>query len=308
LIFVAVITVLPGIHCAIGYGLANSILIEGSDGNIIIDTLESREAAIEAHKDFQAISSKPIVGIIYTHNHADHVFGAEILAGNNYKNVKIYSYSTTLKILDTTLNIVQTITFQRAARQFGTYLTNATGHIKDGIGLYLNYNNNNTRALLYPTDTFDTDYWPLTIAGRDFILYHAPGETDDQIVIYMPTEKVLFAADNIYKAFPNIYAIRGTTTRNAIQWATSLDLMRNLRPKYLIPSHTKPIVGEDYIYEVITSYRDAIQFVHDQTVRLMNKGLIPDVVLLWNFHNSFSGVFVQFSINIWVGSAVKHRI
>ncbi|CAF4560518.1 unnamed protein product, partial [Didymodactylos carnosus] len=83
------LTVLPGIHCAIGYGLANSILIEGRDGNIIIDTLESREGAIELHKDFQAISSKPVIGIIYTYNHADHVFGAGVLAGDNLKNVKV---------------------------------------------------------------------------------------------------------------------------------------------------------------------------------------------------------------------------
>ncbi|CAF1327963.1 unnamed protein product [Didymodactylos carnosus] len=250
-----ILTVLPGIHCAIGYGLANSILIEGHDGNIIIDTLESREGAIELHKDFQAISSKPVIGIIYTYNHADHVFGAGVLAGDNLKNVK------------------------RAARQFGTYLTTANGHINDGIGLYLNHNENNTRALLYPTDTFNTDSWNLTIAERDFVLYHAPGETDDQIIIHMPKEKVLFAADNIYKSFPNIYAIRGTTTRDAIQWASSLDLMRNLRPEYLIPSHTKPISGENYINEVITSYRDGIQFVHDQTVRFMNKGLTPDEII-----------------------------
>ncbi|CAF1315092.1 unnamed protein product [Rotaria sp. Silwood1] len=274
-----IITVLPGIHCAVGYGLANSMLIEGNDGNIIIDTLESREAAIELHKDFQTISSKPVVAIIYTHNHADHVFGAEVLAGNNLSNVKVYSHSTTRKILDTTLGIIQQITYQRAARQFGIYLTEENSVINDGIGLHLKYNKNNTSALLYPTDTFDKDNWNITIAGRDFIFYHAPGETDDQIVIYMPKEKVLFAADNIYKAFPNIYAIRGTTTRDVIQWVSSLDLMRNLRAEYLIPSHTKPISGVEYIYETITIYRDAMQFVHDQTVRFMNKGFSPDEII-----------------------------
>ncbi|CAF1366448.1 unnamed protein product [Rotaria sordida] len=274
-----IIAVLPGIHCAIGYGLANSMLIEGDDGNIIIDTLESREAATELQKDFQVISSKPVVAIIYTHNHADHVFGAEVLAGNNLSNVKVYSHSKTQKILDATLGIVQQITYQRAARQFGMYLTSENDGINNGIGLNLKYNKDSTSALLYPTNTFDTDRWNLTIAGRDFVLYHAPGETDDQIVIYMPKENVLFAADNIYKAFPNIYAIRGTTTRDAIQWVSSLDLMRNLRSEYLIPSHTKPISGAEYIYETITIYRDAMQFVHDQTVRFMNKGFSPDEII-----------------------------
>ena len=255
------------------------MLIEGLDGNIIIDTLESRESAMEVHKQFQAISTKPVVAIIYTHNHADHIFGAEIFAGNNSKNVKVYSHSTTRKLIDIGLNLVDLINFQRSARQFGRYLTEATGHINNGIGLISKYTNTSTRGLLYPTDTFDTDSWHLTIAGRDFIFYHAPGETDDQTVVYMPKEEVLFAADNFYKSFPNIYSIRGTTTRDTIQWASSLDLMRNLRPKYLVPSHTRPISGVNYIYEVLTKYRDAIQFVHDQTVRFMNEGFTPDEII-----------------------------
>ncbi|MBI5063662.1 MAG: hypothetical protein HZB87_09445, partial [Desulfatitalea sp.] len=39
-----VVQLLPGIHVAIGYGLANSILIEGRDGLIIVDAMESAEA------------------------------------------------------------------------------------------------------------------------------------------------------------------------------------------------------------------------------------------------------------------------
>lgn len=41
----AVITVAPGLHVAVGFGIANSILIEGDEGAIIVDTLESLDAA-----------------------------------------------------------------------------------------------------------------------------------------------------------------------------------------------------------------------------------------------------------------------
>ena len=41
---------------------------------------------------------------------------------------------------------------------------------------------------------------------------------------------------------------------------------------YLLPGHTKPIVGKEEINSVLTIYRDAIQYIHDQTVRVMNKG------------------------------------
>ena len=110
-------------------------------------------------------------------------------------------------------------------------------------------------------------------------LIHIPGETTDQIGVWIEDKKMFLSADDIYKAFPNLYAIRGTHTRDLLHWVSSLDIMRNLRPQYLVPSHTRPVEGEDEIYTLLTEYRDAIQFIHDQTVRWMNKGLFPDEIV-----------------------------
>ena len=82
--------------------------------------------------------------------------------------------------------------------------------------------------------------------------------------------------DNFYRSFANLYAIRGTKYRNPMEWVYSLDKIRSLNAKYLIPSHSRPVVGKDNVYNALTDYRDAIQFVHDQTVRYINKGLLPD--------------------------------
>ena len=82
--------------------------------------------------------------------------------------------------------------------------------------------------------------------------------------------------DNIYKAFPNLYSIRGTLYRDVLAWAQSLDKMRAIKPSYLVPSHTRAISGQDEVYQTLTAYRDAIQFVHDQTIQGINQGLTPD--------------------------------
>ena len=55
-------------------------------------------------------------------------------------------------------------------------------------------------------------------------------------------------------------------------------MMRYLEPEYLVPSHTRPLKGKEKIYNILTTYRDGIQFVHDQTVRLMNLGFEPDEI------------------------------
>ena len=46
----------------------------------------------------------------------------------------------------------------------------------------------------------------------------------------------------------------------------------------MVPQHTRPVEDENQIMDILTSYRDAIQIVHDQTVRYMNKGLYPDEI------------------------------
>ena len=52
--------VVDNVYVAIGYGLANSILIVGDGGNIIIDTTESYAVASEIAEEFRKISNQPI--------------------------------------------------------------------------------------------------------------------------------------------------------------------------------------------------------------------------------------------------------
>ena len=53
----------------------------------------------------------------------------------------------------------------------------------------------------------------------------------------------------------------------------------SLNAKDLVPSHSRPVIWKDNVYDALTDYRDAIQFVHDQTVRYINKGLLPDEIV-----------------------------
>jgi alkyl sulfatase BDS1-like metallo-beta-lactamase superfamily hydrolase len=72
------IEVTDDIYVGIGYGIANSIMIETENNLVIVDTLGSTESAEVLYKDFRKISEKPIIAIIYTHNHLDHLGGATV--------------------------------------------------------------------------------------------------------------------------------------------------------------------------------------------------------------------------------------
>lgn len=92
----------------------------------------------------------------------------------------------------------------------------------------------------------------------------------------MPDRRILLPADDIYKTFPNLYAIRGTPPRDVQVWAQSMHKMAALRAEYLVPSHTRPVIGEEVIYDLLTTYGIAIEYVHDQAVRCINLDIHPD--------------------------------
>ncbi|HAN67495.1 MAG TPA: MBL fold metallo-hydrolase [Halieaceae bacterium] len=274
-----IIEVVPGIHVAIGYALANVILIEGDDGVIIVDTTESLEAARTVKAEFDRITDKPVQAIIYTHNHTDHIFGAEAFAAG--RDVPVYAHKTTWSHIERIMNVLRPVIETRSFHMFGNYLeAGGEAIINDGIGPALAHSttgDGDIYGLLPPTHTVD-ERLEVTIAGRRLVLMHAPGETDDQLLVWLPDEGVLLPGDNVYKAFPNLYTIRGTRYRDVMQWAHSVRLMRSLGAEHLIPSHTRPVSGAKAVDDILQVYGDAIQFVHDQTVRGINQGLDADTL------------------------------
>jgi alkyl sulfatase BDS1-like metallo-beta-lactamase superfamily hydrolase len=261
------------VYSAVGYGLANSILIEGKDGLIIVDTMESVENARMVFDEFKKISDKPIRAIIYTHNHADHVFGAQAMAGPG-DLPDIYAHETLHAYVQRLVNKMRPVIGTRSMRMFGNYL-DEMGRVNAGIGPFLGINDRTRSGYLRPTHTF-SDTKEITVAGVRLELIHAPGETDDQIYVYLPDQNLLICADNFYKSFPNLYTIRGTMFRSLENWYKSVDLIRDIRPEHLVPCHGKPLSGAAAIYAAVTDYRDAIQFLHDQGIRGMNQGMTPD--------------------------------
>lgn len=260
------------IYVAIGYGLANSMMIEGDDGVIIIDCMESLESGADVKKAFDSITNKPVKAIVYTHYHTDHTFGSLAFVGDN--KPEVISQELLPYYLDQTASVVRPITEKRSYRMFGVFLEDK-GHINCGIGPELRIDEHTKIGIERPTITFK-DSLDITISGIRMKMYHAPGETPDQLFVWLPDSKVLFAGDNVYKTFPNLYTIRGTGYRDVNLWKQSVDKMRFLKPEVIVPSHTEVIRGADNIYSILTDYRDAIQFVHDQAVRGINKGMTPD--------------------------------
>ena len=122
-----------------------------------------------------------------------------------------------------------------------------------------------------PTDVF-SGRAEFELGGVRVELREAHGETEDQLFVWLPEARVLLCGDNYYRAFPNLYTLRGTRPRPVDRWIESLDRMRRLQPEVLVPSHTTPVRGRDAVARELRTYRDGIQWVRDAVVRGAKRG------------------------------------
>jgi len=265
------------VWAAVGYELASTILIHTEEGNVIVDTSIVPAAARAVKQDLiEAAPAGPVKAIIYTHSHVDHTMGTTVWAENG---TRIWATDSFVADWFKQYGLFGQAEATRGMRQ-QAYHTSRDEVPCSAVGpIMRTYSLDDTGVLgpLMPTDTF-SGVKNLEIGGLEIVLYSAPGETSDQLIIWIPADKTLLCADDYYWAFPNLYTIRGTSPRPVDEWITSIDTMRRLQPEHLVPSHTNPINGSEKIAEVLTNYRDAIQYVRNEVVRRANRGEDIDTI------------------------------
>jgi alkyl sulfatase BDS1-like metallo-beta-lactamase superfamily hydrolase len=241
---------------------------------VVVDAAMSPARAAPIREALLEASPGPVLALIYTHSHIDHVGGASVwaeqgtqiwaterFAGHFFKQYDRFLRAETA----------------RAARQFGRDVDPAELPCS-ALGRTVDIDAALEVGALMPTNTF-TGSQRLEFGGTVMELVEAHGETDDQLFAWLPASRTLLPGDNWYRAFPNLYTIRGSRPRPVDAWIASLDAMRRLEPAVLVPSHTGPLVGADAIAEELRAYRDAIQWVRDSVVQGANAGhSLPRIV------------------------------
>ncbi len=228
-------------------------------------------------QDVRYPSLKPVKAIIFTHSHGDHTGGTAAFLGHERPQIWAHeNFGSEARPL-----VAGGVSFQnvRGARQAGFGLP-PEERINNGIAP-VRYPKRGGSAFASdgetkPTHFLEGDRQTIEVAGIELELVSSPGETNDQLFVWYPASRVLFAGDNFYRSFPNLYAIRGTPSRSVRLWAESLGKLAEHHAAALVGGHTDPVLGASEVAQVVNDYRDAVLFIHDKTVEGMNKGLTPD--------------------------------
>nr|XP_061812131.1 linear primary-alkylsulfatase-like [Nerophis lumbriciformis] len=270
--------VADNVYSAVGWNIANIVMIVGDDGIVLVDAGLSPVTSKEVLREFRKITDKPIRAVIYSHFHHDHLDGIKGLVTAEQVatgEVAIYAHASLMQNLVDESDILGPILGVRAGYSFGFFLSGPdVVDMNAGIGPLPT--GGRPGSFIAPTHVIDAQL-KTTLAGVDLEIFHLPSEAPDELAVYLPKNNVLIDTEVLQgPTFPNLHTLRGTKFRDPVRWVKSIDKLRALKADYLVPTHGQPVHGAEKVEEVLRMTRDGIQYVHDQTIRHMNKGLTPD--------------------------------
>lgn len=210
--------------------ISNAGFIVTPQGVVVIDALGSPKLAERLIAEIRKITAQPITHVIVTHYHADHIYGLQAFKALGAR-----------------------IVAHRAARD---YLNSDTARLRLEA----------SRQELAPwvdarTRLVEADEWldgdkQLTVGGVRMLIKHVgPSHTPEDLVVYLPRQKLLFAGDLVFRA-----RIPFVGQADSRQWIKALDALLAFDTTAIVPGHGP----------VSVSARDDMQLTRDYLIHLRN--------------------------------------
>jgi alkyl sulfatase BDS1-like metallo-beta-lactamase superfamily hydrolase len=270
--------VTEGIYQVRGYDVSNMTWIRGDTGWIVVDPLTSLESATAAHALARKhLGDDPVVAVIFTHSHIDHVGGVRaVLPNGSADGVRIVAPQRFVEEITSENVLAGTAMGRRAGFQFGTNLPiGPRGYVDTGLGKTPLAG---TTTFALPTDVIDRTPQELVLDGVTFVFQYTPdSEAPAELAFYLPARKAYCGAEIVNRTMHNLYTLRGAKVRDALRWSGYVDdaIRRFPEVEVVFTSHNWPAFGNERAIAFLKGQRDTYRYIHDQTLRLANRGATP---------------------------------
>jgi cyclase len=216
----------------------NAGFIVGNDYVVVVDSLATVGLTQRFKDEIRKVTDKPVRYLINTHHHGDHTYGNHVFAG-----ATIISHDACHRELTDT-------------RIMDSALLNAIFPEFDFTGIAAT-----------PADITFNEGLTLRVDGREVrSLYFGPGHTVDDIIVYLPHERIIFAGDFIF-----LYSTPLGMEGSFAGWLKNLDAMAKLGARTYVPGHG-PVCGP----EGLKLCRDYLVFVLGEARKRFDKGMTVD--------------------------------
>ncbi|SDK72776.1 Alkyl sulfatase BDS1, metallo-beta-lactamase superfamily [Nocardioides sp. YR527] len=272
--------VIEGIYQVRGFDISNVTFVEGERGVIVIDPLlsvETAAAAIALYREHRG--ERPVTGVIYSHSHIDHfggVKGVTTQEAVDAGEVPVIAPAGFLEHAVAENIYTGTAMARRAGYMYGAALERGPhGQVSAGLG---STTSTGMASLIVPTIEVATTGEELILDGVRIVFQMAPGaEAPSEFHFYFPDFRALFMAENANHTMHNLVTLRGALVRDPHVWARYLTETIEMFGDDLevaLAGHNWPMWGRERVVDFIATQRDLYAYLHDQTVRLINRGMV----------------------------------
>jgi len=187
--------------------ISNAGFVVTPAGVVVIDALGSPALGQKLLAEIRKITPQPVTHVILTHYHADHIYGLQVFkaAGAKviaHKGARDYLASDTARLR-----------LQASRTELAPWIDENT-------------------QLVTPDEWLDGPR-ELTVGGTQMrILPVGPSHTAEDLVIWLPREKVLFAGDLVFRG-----RIPFVGQADSRRWIGALDQILELGADVLVPGH-----------------------------------------------------------------------
>jgi alkyl sulfatase BDS1-like metallo-beta-lactamase superfamily hydrolase len=272
--------VAEGIYQVRGLDLSIMTIVEGDAGVLVIDPLISTEcaaAALALYREHRG--DRPVTGLLYTHSHADHfggargVVSAEDVASGRVPVLAPYGFLAHAVSENVFAGGAMT---RRATYMYGALLPKGpAGQVGAGLG---QTTSTGTVTLIPPTVDITRTGQEEVVDGIRMVFQLAPDtEAPAEMHFLFPERRALCIAENATRNLHNVLTLRGALVRDPHGWAGYLDEAIErfaTESDVMFAQHHWPSWGTDRIVDFLAKQRDLYGYIHDQGLRLLNRGYV----------------------------------
>lgn len=274
-------TLAPGILAAVvvrdppAYAFANSLVVMGGDGVLVVDTQQSPAAARSLIAAIRRLTSAPVKWVVNTHWHGDHVNGNQAYA-QAYPGVEFIAHESIthdMRTLGRRQREAELAGMPAAIAAQRSQLSSGVG--SDGVALTAARRNAIERSLTRreaysaelesvepsePTLTV-SERLDITVGSHHVVLVHVgPAHTRGDLVVFLPQHGIAAVGDLLEHGVPWF------DDADPAGWLAAVDRIAMLEPGLILPSHGAPVRDARLIDDTRALLREIVAQSHTDSV------------------------------------------